>query len=108
VGGISGRRILVVGASSGMGRAIAVSLGKSGARVALTGRRLERLEEAAAEVGDGALPLAHDVREASSTEAVVARAADALGGLDALIYCAGIGRLVMLADAGADVWRETL
>ena len=49
---------LVTGAGSGVGRASAIALGEAGFTVVLTGRRLERLEEAAAEVGHDAVALA--------------------------------------------------
>ena len=49
---LEGRRVLVVGASSGIGRALAVAAGAAGARVALAARRLALVEEAAREIRD--------------------------------------------------------
>jgi NAD(P)-dependent dehydrogenase (short-subunit alcohol dehydrogenase family) len=102
------RRILVVGASAGIGRASAVVLGGEGARVALLARREDRLAEAAQEVPGGALALPGDLRDPQVCERSVARAAEALGGLDALVYAAGIAALCPLADADAETWRESL
>jgi len=99
-------RIVVVGASSGLGRCIGVGLAKRGARVALLARRRERLEGAAREAGNGALALACDVTDASSCKSAIGDAAAALGGIDALVYAPGIGPLARLVDLDAETWRS--
>jgi NAD(P)-dependent dehydrogenase (short-subunit alcohol dehydrogenase family) len=100
-------RTVVVGASSGLGRCIGVGLAKRGAQVALLARRKDRLERAAEEAGAGARVLACDVTDAGSCRAAIDAAADGLGGIDALIYAAGIGPLARLVDLDADTWRRT-
>ena len=100
-------RIVVVGASSGLGRCIAVGLGRRGEQVALMARRKDRLEGAAAEAGPGALAITCDVTDEESCRAAVAEAARGLGGIDGLVYATGIGPLVRLADTDADTWRRT-
>jgi len=102
---VTGKRVLVVGASSGIGRATAVFLARQGARVALAARRKDRLDAAAREAGVGAFPVACDVRDPAACEAAVARAADAFGRLDAIVYASGATALARLADASADEWR---
>jgi NAD(P)-dependent dehydrogenase (short-subunit alcohol dehydrogenase family) len=99
-------RTVVVGASSGLGRCIAIGLAERGAQVALLARRLERLEAAAAEAGPGALAIACDVRDEMSCRAAIAEAASALGGIDALVYATGIGPLARLVDTDAETWRQ--
>jgi len=99
-------RAVVVGASSGLGRCIAVGLGKRGAKVALLARRHDRLVDAAKEAGPGSVAVTCDVTDASSCKAAVEEAADALGGIDALVYSTGIGPLVRLVDLDADTWRR--
>ena len=99
-------KTVVVGASSGLGRCIAVGLGKRGARVALLARRLERLADAAKEVGADALPITCDVTDEESAKGAIEQAADALGGIDALVYATGIGPLSRLADVDATAWRQ--
>ena len=99
-------RIVVVGASSGLGRCIGVGLAKRGARVAQLARRRERLEGAAREAGNGALALACDVTDASSCKSAIGAAAAALGGIDALVYAPGIGPLARLVDLDAETWRS--
>ena len=100
-------RAVVVGASSGLGRCIAIGLGKRGARVALLARRRDRLVDAAKEAGPGAVPIVCDVTEPSSCRDAVEAAARELGGIDALVYATGIGPLRRLVDLDADTWRRT-
>jgi NAD(P)-dependent dehydrogenase (short-subunit alcohol dehydrogenase family) len=105
---VSGKRILVVGATSGLGRAIGMRLAADGARVALAGRRKDRLDAAVAEAGPGVLGIVADVREPASCEDAVAAAADTFGGLDGLVYCPGIGHLARLSGATPAQWLETI
>ena len=100
-------RTVVVGASSGLGRCIAVGLGQRGASVALLARRQDRLVEAAKEAGAGAVAIACDVTQPSSCRAAIAEAASSLGGIDALVYSTGVGPLRRLIDLDADTWRRT-
>jgi NAD(P)-dependent dehydrogenase (short-subunit alcohol dehydrogenase family) len=88
---LSGRRILVTGGTSGLGRAMAAALVQAGARVALTGRDAGRAEAVAAQLGAGAVGVGLDVRDATSVSAGVDRAYELLGGLDLLVNNAGIG-----------------
>ena len=99
--------VVVVGASSGLGRCIAVGLGDRGARVALMARRKERLAEAAAEAGPDALAIPCDVTDEESCISAIEEAARELGGIDALVYATGIGPLVKMADTDAETWRRS-
>ncbi|MBW2393702.1 MAG: SDR family NAD(P)-dependent oxidoreductase, partial [Deltaproteobacteria bacterium] len=74
---LANKRVLVVGASSGIGRAAALRLAREGARVAFSSRRIEPLEAGAKEAGRGAIAVACDVRDASSCEAAVAQTVEA-------------------------------
>jgi len=96
-------RILVVGASAGIGRATAVALRDAGARVVGAARRVERVEELGL-----AGALGCDVREPADCAEVVSGAAAALGGLDALVYVSAISRLCPLPQADAEHWHEML
>jgi NAD(P)-dependent dehydrogenase (short-subunit alcohol dehydrogenase family) len=100
-------RTVVVGASSGLGRCIAVGLGQRGATVALLARRRDRLVDAAKEAGPGAVAIACDVTEPSSCRDAIEEAASSLGGIDALLYSTGVGPLRRLVDLDADTWRRT-
>jgi NAD(P)-dependent dehydrogenase (short-subunit alcohol dehydrogenase family) len=99
-------RVLVVGASGGLGRAISLALAANGARVALAARRIDRIEEAARSAGPDCVALQCDVTDESSCRTVVANAVDHLGGLDGLVYAAGIGPLIALEDVNAATWRQ--
>ena len=95
-------RLLVVGASSGIGRSVALLAARDGIDVVAAARRAERLDE---------LPVPTvvcDARKAEECEAVVASAVSRLGGLDAVVYSAGVSPLVAVADADADVWHDVL
>jgi NADP-dependent 3-hydroxy acid dehydrogenase YdfG len=100
-------RTVVVGASSGLGRCIAVGLGKRGAQVAMLARRHEHLAEAAREVGSHAVPIRCDVTDASSCREAIEEAAEGMGGIDAMVYATGVGALTRLAEVDQAAWRQT-
>ena len=88
------RVVAITGASSGIGRATALWLGRSGAAVAICARRRNRLEAVAAEIvaaGGQALPLVADVTRAADMEELVARTIERFGRLDVMICNAGFG-----------------
>jgi uncharacterized protein len=89
-----GVRAFVTGASSGIGRLLALRLAALGARVALVARRGDALERLAGEIagqGGEAFALACDVGDASAVEGAAARAVERLGGVDLLVNNAGYG-----------------
>src|SRR3954466_7588306 len=88
---LNGIRVLVTGATSGLGAAMAAALAQAGARVMVTGREQARAEATAKELGPSAVPCRLDVRDERSVAACVARACDAWGGIDMLVNNAGIG-----------------
>src|SRR5690606_22913357 len=99
--------VLIVGASSGIGRVLGLQAAAAGASVAFAARRRELVEAAAAEAGNGAVGLVCDVRDEAACAAVVASSVEALGGLDAVVYSSAIDLLTRLEDAGAERWRAT-
>jgi NAD(P)-dependent dehydrogenase (short-subunit alcohol dehydrogenase family) len=108
---LSGRRILVVGASSGVGRAVAEVAARAGARVGLAARRRERLDEAVLALGregHSAAAFACDVTRGDSCRSAVAAAVETLGGLDGLVYASGLSPLCLLAEADQGDWRAVL
>jgi len=91
---VSGRRVLVTGASSGLGLAMAQALTRAGARVAVGGRDDERLAHAIATIDDAAGRVRRvriDVRDTASIMRAVTALDDAWGGLDVLVNNAGLG-----------------
>jgi NAD(P)-dependent dehydrogenase (short-subunit alcohol dehydrogenase family) len=106
VGRLSGKRALVTGASSGIGREVARRFAREGARVACGGRDRERTERTVAEItaeGGSAVAAIGDLSTAEGAEAVVAAAATALGGLDSLVSNAGIDATEWRDVADGDV-----
>src|SRR3954452_23168332 len=94
---MDGQRVLLTGASSGIGRELALLLARRGARLALAARRAGALE-AVAEQACGAVVLRCDLAEPGAASELAARAQEALGGIDVLINNAGGG-------AGGQMWR---
>lgn len=91
-GALVGRRVLVTGASRGIGRAVVRALIDGGARVALVARDAAALEAVVASTSGqgGHAVIAADLADLAGVEAVADRAAEALGGLDALVNNAGV------------------
>ena len=90
---LTGEVALVTGASSGIGRHLAVLLAAAGAKVALAARRVDRLAEAARDIaaaGGEGLPIACDVTRSESVAAAVAKAETELGPLTILVNNAGV------------------
>ena len=104
----SGRRVLVTGGTRGIGRAAALAFLAAGARVAVTGRSEDTALKAAAALGSGAVAAPGDVAGAEQCRRVVERAAEALGGLDVLVNCAGIARGGPVEAVTEDLWDATL
>jgi NADP-dependent 3-hydroxy acid dehydrogenase YdfG len=106
VTGLDGVRIVVLGASSGIGRSFGIHAIRSGADVLLCGRRLERLEEVATEAGGGT-PLAVDVDDHSSIE----RLGDAIskfGPTDAVLSTIGTAHLKRVEHTTQSEWASTM
>jgi NAD(P)-dependent dehydrogenase (short-subunit alcohol dehydrogenase family) len=88
----SDRVALVTGAGSGIGRAVALALHRDGFSVVLAGRRLEQLRETAQMAGpEGVLPVAADVTQPASVDALFEEIRNGFGRLDVLFNNAGIG-----------------
>lgn len=99
---LEGRRALVLGSSSGLGRAVAATLVGEGAAVAVVSRDRDRSEAAATQMGARAALVA-DLTNPGAGEAVVADAVAALGGLDIVVVNTGGGKPgPILATAGHD------
>ncbi|MGH8877990.1 MAG: SDR family NAD(P)-dependent oxidoreductase [Stackebrandtia sp.] len=97
----SQRAVIVTGAGSGIGRAIAAGFARQGASVLAVGRRAEALKETAA-LADGIVPHAADIREADAPESIVAAARERWGRVDVLVNNAGIMRVMPLAEADTE------
>ena len=105
---LTGKGVLVTGASGGIGGAIVRALHAAGAAVALSGTRREALDALAADLGERAYVLACDLAEGDAVSALAGDAESALGGLDILVNNAGLSRdglVLRLKDAD---WERVL
>ena len=108
---LAGRIAFVTGASSGLGRHLALTLAKAGADVALTARRTDRLGELAQAVealGRRALALEMDARAPASIRAAVERAEAGLGPIDILLNNAGIAVQKPAAEFTEEDYRDQM
>jgi len=102
------RRFVITGGASGIGLAAARLAIERGARVALLDQDPTTLSKAAGSLGDAALPLVCDVTDADAVKAAVERAADWLGGIDAVVNSAGIDLLTPLERTDDARWARML
>lgn len=108
---LKGKRVLVTGASSGLGAHFARLLAGKGALVAAAARRTERLQDLAREcegLPGRVVPLALDVSSVAAIEAGVAEAASLLGGLDVLVNNAGVGETEAALSVSEAQWDAQL
>jgi NAD(P)-dependent dehydrogenase (short-subunit alcohol dehydrogenase family) len=99
---LTGQRAVVTGASSGVGRAIAIALAREGATVMLVGRDPARLEAATAEAGNGAVAQRADLTRDEDLRALAERALEDLGGIDILVHAAAIIELGPVEEGQMD------
>ena len=100
-GRLKGRRIIVTGAASGIGRAVAEWFHAAGAQVALLDRNLP----APLPDGSGSLHVV-DIRDAEAVQSAIAAAAFALGGIDGLVNAAGIANSDLAEDIELEDWQR--
>lgn len=102
------QRFVVTGAASGIGLAVVRAALQRGARVCMLDRDGAALAKAKEELGEAALPMECDVAEAMAVKAAIDKAAQWLGGVDAIVNCAGIDALVPLEKLSDADWERTL
>lgn len=100
-------RVLVVGGSAGIGRAIGISAAQRGAKVVFSGRRLDRLEEAVQLAGSGHA-IACDVQSTDQCRNLIEETLRALGGLDLIVYTTGVSPLRRIRHVEDADWESVL
>jgi NAD(P)-dependent dehydrogenase (short-subunit alcohol dehydrogenase family) len=105
---LAGRRVVVVGASSGIGRAVVVAATEAGAVVAAAARRFDRLRDLAAECGSRVYPVQCDVRSNIGCELAMRTATDHIGPIDALLFATGVNHLGLLENTDTEAWQTVL
>lgn len=101
-------RVVVTGASSGIGRSAARELAGRGASVALWARRRAELEALAGELGEGAVAVPCDVTDPAAVEAAAAETEERLGLVNGLINAAGVADPLPLQKLDASAWARTI
>ncbi|MFN8546753.1 MAG: SDR family oxidoreductase [Candidatus Eisenbacteria bacterium] len=103
---IAPRRVLLVGANSGIGAESARHLARAGHRLFLVARREKLLEALGRELGSESF--AADACDRAAMDAAVAEAGRRLGGIDTLVYSAGAARFRPLESTSPELWREMM
>lgn len=108
---LNGKAAVVIGGTSGIGRAIALGLAQAGADVAPSSRRQDQVEAAAREIealGRRSLPVASDVTDRASLEKLLHSAIDAFGKVDILVNSAGRTKRTPSLDLAEEEWSGIL
>lgn len=103
---LHGRRIVITGAASGIGRTTAKLFAQEGASLALLDRDERGLAETARETGGHAFPL--DVTNEEAVSTVIDKIGAAMGGIDGVVNAAGIMSVGSVAETPVAIWRKTL
>lgn len=110
-GRLTGKIAIVTGASSGIGKASALALAAEGAKVVITARRQERLEEVAAEIhamGTKAFIVAGDANDENTAKKCVETALNEAGSIDILINNTGMGNYKHLVDTSLEAYDQLM
>ena len=105
---LTGKCALVTGASGGIGGSIARALYAQGAKVSLSGTRVDPLNALAAELGDRAFVTPCNLGDVDAVKALAGQASEAMGGLDILVNNAGITRDNLFMRMSDDDWQSVI
>ena len=108
---LAGKWALVTGGGSGIGKAVALAFAAEGAKVAVMGRRLEKLQEVTAEVrkrGGKAVEVVGDVAKAADAERAVRETVEKLGGLNVLVNNAGMLSVATVETVPEEEWDRVM
>jgi 3-oxoacyl-[acyl-carrier protein] reductase len=105
---LTGKTALITGATGTIGSAIARALHTQGATVAISGTRREVLDQLAAALGERAHVLACNLADAGETDALVARAEEAMGRLDVLVANAGVTKDNLFVQLRDEDWEQVI
>jgi NADP-dependent 3-hydroxy acid dehydrogenase YdfG len=103
---LSGKVAAITGASSGIGAATALALAGAGAKVAISARRKDRLDQLAGQIGEGALTIEANIADEAQARRFVQTAHSELGGLDILVNNAGVMLLGPVEGTDTEEWRR--
>ena len=105
---LTGKTALITGASGGIGAAIAKALHAAGATIAISGTRIEKLEELKAQIGENVHVLPCNLSSAEDVEKLIPAAEAAMGGLDILVNNAGITKDGLVMRMKDEDWQAVI
>ena len=108
---LAGKVALITGGGTGIGRGIALSFAREGAKVAVVGRRPEKLQDAVSEIrraGGEAIAVACDVSRAADAQNAIRTTVATFGKLNALVNNAGVLSVSTIEDIGEDEWDNLM
>ena len=104
----AGKTVWITGASSGIGEGLALAFARAGARLVLSGRRTQALQDVAGRCQASTLVLPFDTIDLAVLPQVVAEAEAKTGGIDILVNNAGISQRSLALDTDFDVYRRIM
>src|SRR5215213_401246 len=105
---LDGKSALITGGGRGIGRQIALTFARQGARVAVAARTREQVEQVAAEIGNGAIGLVCDVSDPESVSRMFSEMRERFGDADILVNNAGIAESATLVNTTDELWHRLL
>ena len=108
---LAGKVALITGGGTGIGRSTALAFAREGARVAVAGRRVEKLQDAVAEIkaaGGEGIAVACDVSRAAEAQNAVAKAVATFGKLDVLVNNAGVLSVSTIEEIPEEEWDSLM
>ena len=107
MGGLTGKRAVITGGTTGIGFATAQRFLQEGARVAITGQNPDRVEEARRALGPNVLAVRSDAGSVSDTEAMIDQVGSTFGGIDVMFLNAGIAKFAPLGQVTEAMFDES-
>ena len=104
---LEGKVAIVTGAGTGIGRACALAMAQEGARLVLVGRRKEKIQDLAKEIGSSAIAIAADVSKKADIERLVNRTVEEFGGINVLLNNAGVLHVGNVEQITEEQWDQT-
>ena len=105
---LNGKTALITGGGRGIGREIALTFARHGARIAVAARTAEQVEQVAAELGDNAIALVCDVSDPESVKRMFGDMRERLGDADILVNNAGIAESATIVNTTDELWHKHL
>jgi len=103
----SNKHFFITGASSGIGKALAIYLSERGARLTITGRNLERLAQTLESLtGEGHISIVSDLSNVEDIDAMFKTAIDRQGVLDGCVHCAGLQKTLPLQSVSSEAYDD--